>query len=460
MDEKKELDLMQGLYDRLYDMVTYVPKDKIAGFSDQTTLFQMVSVGIPINPDDYANQFSPVNPNGSMNTAEFFSALVDAKPNPQSIYVRGTESIESIYSNIINFANTKQTYDEKQLDLYNKAKAFLEQEVEIADYFGNKTKQTQHTPIYKSYIDNRTSYVIAVSSYRNAYNNYNLDKIEDQRSWQANEPMLRLAVENSFNTWRSNGAAQVEDALSAIDTSINNATAGILFQEKQNFKNSELASSIGAGKPWHLSYASPSNWTDTEAPIFTSLKLGSRSVNLSKNSNFEKYGGKTTFKKGLWSHSVSGEHKNEEENYHLNSGTLEISLDLAVVNIMRPWFNSSIFKIHGWTNDAYKDDGSISSGKFDDRNAALPLVPTGMVVVKNLVIKGDFKDKDKDLIAKSTTGQADIGIGPFKIGGSYESGGKTYKMNSKYENGELSIPGMQIIGFISEVIPFSPKAEK
>lgn len=459
MNEQKELELMQGLYDRIYDMLTYAPKGKDSGFSDQTTLFQMVPVGIPVNPDDYANQFSPVNPKGNMNAAEFFSALVDAKPMAQSIYARSSESIESIYGNIIRYANTAQAPNKEQLELYNKAKAFLEQEIEVEDFMGNKTKQTQNSPIYNAYVTNKTAYVTAVSSYRNAYNNYDLDKTEDQRSWQANEPMLRLAVENSYNTWQNNGAARVEEAMSAMATSLNNATAGILSQEKQRFDSSQLASSTGAGSPWHLSYASPSNWTNLEAPIFTSMKLDSNSVKLSDNSNFEQYGGKTTFQMGLWSHSVSGEYSKQEDKCHLQSSSLQISLDLAVVNIMRPWFNSSIFKIHGWTNDAYPD-GSISSGKFNDKAAALPLVPTGMVVIKNLVINGDFKDEDKDLITKSTSGQGEIGIGPFKVGGSYQSGNKTYNIDTTFENGSLSVPGLQIIGFISEVIPFSPKAEK
>lgn len=459
MDNQKELELMQGLYDRIYDMLTYSPKDKSSGFSDQTTLFQMVPIGIPVNPADYENQFSPVNPKGNINAAEFFSSLVDARPMAQSIYERGSESIEAIYGNIINYANTTQAPDEEQVKLYNKAKAFLEQEIEVEDFTGKKTRQTQNSPIYNAYVTNKTAYVTALSAYRNAYNNYDLDKTEDQRSWQANEPMLRLAVENSYNTWQNNGAAQVEEAMSVMATSLNNAIAGILSREKQRFESSQLASSTGAGASWHLSYASPSNWTNPEAPIFTSMKLNSNSVKLNANSNFKQYGGETHFRSGLWSCSASGKHGKQKDKCNLQSSFLEFSLDLEVVNIMRPWFNSSIFKIHGWTNDLYPE-GSISSGKFNDTGAFLPLVPTGMVVIKNLVISGDFKNKDKDLITKSTSAQAEVGIGPFKVGGSYKSGDKTYNIDTTFENGSLSVPGLQIIGFISEVIPFSPKTEK
>lgn len=458
---KKELEIMQELYNRIYGMFTSAPAGHDAGFSDETSLLQMALGGIPVNPADFDDQFSPANPKGSMTAAEAFSALVDAKPLPQSVYASSSDRIEAIYGNIIEHANASQAQDDKALAMYNKARNYLMKEIEVEDFLGNKTTQTQNTGIYTAYESNKAKYLKAVSDYNIAYNNYDLSDKADQRKWQAQEPLLRNALEAGYREWRNGNADMVEQAMAAMATSINNAVARIFADEKERFQSSQLASSLGlAGQSWHLSYALPSNWTRNDAPVFTSVKISSDRVKSSSSSKFESYGGKASYSKGIWSLSAGAEHSSEEQNGNLQASSLDMSMDMALIRIIRPWFNSSIFKIHGWTNGAYEKDGSISSGRFDDKNAALPLVPTGMVVIKNLVIRGDFKEEDESFIKKSTSGGADVGIGPFRIGGSYKSGSEKHEFESTYENGELHVPGMQIIGFMSEVIPFSPKAGK
>lgn len=456
MTQDQELKLMKQLYDRIYDMMTQGSGGRDGGFSAKTSMFQMVPVGIPINPQDYAKQLSPVNPNGDLNTAEFFSKLVDPVPRPQSLYIRGADGIEKTYGNIINNANTTQQPDEKALEIYNKAKQFLTTETEVTDFMGNKTTQIQNTAIYTEYITNRSSYITALAGYRNAFNNFDLTDPKQQREWQASEPMLMNNLNNSYNKWRSNGATQVEQALSAMETSINNAVSSILSNDKTNFVNSTLASSTGAGAEWHLSYPMPSTWYDEKSPIFTTIEINSEREFLKEDSKFEKYGASASFSYGIWSAGGDFEQASKETHKHTEAEHLKISFDAALVSIVRPWFDASIFKFGGWTNNAYPA-GSISSGNFDDVNAALPMVPTAFLVAKNITVEGDFKVTDDEMIEKSMSAGFDVGIGCFKASGHYSSGNSEHTFSSKMEDGKLTIPGMQIIGFLSEVLPLSPK---
>lgn len=455
MESGKELELMQAIYDRIYDMLTYGPQGKESGFSKDSSIFQMVPGGIPINPEDFRDQLTPINPNGNYNAAEYFSRMIDPIPKAQASYVRGSANIDNTYGGIIKNSNCTTPVDEEGLKIYKEAYSFLNTVTKIKDYKGEVTEQIVNTPIYENYIENRSAYVTAVSAYRNAYNDYDLTDPKEQKQWQANEPMLNLTVQTTYNKWRSQGAKQVEEALNALETTINRAVAAIIASDKETYEKARLASSLGMGD-WRLSYPMPSNWCDEKAKIFNRFTLNSKKMKVDENSKFQQYGGKTSFGWGLWSVDASVEHSSEENNRHTNCENIEIKMEIAVVNLVRPWFDGNIFRMEGWHNDAYPS-GKISSGKFDDVNAAMPLVPTGFVIVKNVEIKGDFKGEDEFFAKQSTTGGASIGYGPFRLGGHYSEGDSQHTFNSKYENGTITIPGMQIIGFISEVIPYSPK---
>lgn len=199
MESEKELELMQAMYDRIYDMLTYEPQGKERGFSKESSIFQMVPGGIPINPEDFSNQLTPINPKGNYNSAEYFSRMIDPIPKAQASYVRGSANIDNTYGGIIKNSNCTTPVDEEGLKIYKEAYSFLSTVTKIKDYKGEVTEQIVNTPIYENYIENRSAYVTAVSAYRNAYNDYDLTDPKEQRQWQANEPMLNLAVQTTYN---------------------------------------------------------------------------------------------------------------------------------------------------------------------------------------------------------------------------------------------------------------------
>ena len=92
--------------------------------------------------------------------------------------------------------------------------------VTLKDYKGNEKTSYKNSDIYDAYLNNRSSYVLAFSAYRTAYLKYDLTKIDDQRAWQANEPLLRNAVDRAYDTWRSQGADEVEEALGALASTL------------------------------------------------------------------------------------------------------------------------------------------------------------------------------------------------------------------------------------------------
>ena len=108
MTAELEQKVLASLYDRLFDAVTYAPADKTSSFNKQTTFLQF-SKNEALNPADFAGAATPTNPGGDLNAAEQFFRMIDVIPNVQADYTPSANNLSTVYSNIVNGANSSVT---------------------------------------------------------------------------------------------------------------------------------------------------------------------------------------------------------------------------------------------------------------------------------------------------------------------------------------------------------------
>lgn len=455
MTPQTEQRILENLYDRLWDAITYSPNaGEEPAFDKDTTLVQF-SKGEALNAADFANAVTPTNPQGSLNAAEMFSRMVDVVPTVSADYAPTGNRLSETYRQIVDGANSTVQTDPEQLKMYKRAYDYLNVEQTITGFDGTKTTSVRPSPIYKTYQDNLTAYVAAVSAYRTAYLDYDLTDPKQQRQWQANEPVLRNAINQTYNTLQSGGAPQVREALAALSTTINSAVRNILSDAQRAMANQGFASSTGDGSEWYLAYGLPGDWGAPDPQGFSKLTLSSKNLQETTNSRFNEYGGGVSWNAGLWSvgGGVSGSDKSEH--YHMTSDDVTISFRFGVVRILRPWLNDLLFRVRSWYTDA-TDKGGISSGTFDNNDGLLPLIPTAFVVARDLTIESNFTEEDKKHIEKSISGNTSVGWGPFKISGHYAHGSSKDTFSSHFEGGTLVVPGINVVAWISEITPMSP----
>jgi len=459
-----EIKIIQTMYDRIFDILTYSPGgSQTPAFSAQTTFFQMVPNGLPINPKDFANALSPINPNGSLLSAEMFARLVDPVPAVQADYASTTVSIDQMYGEIVNGANALEQPSAAAVQQYNAAYNYLNVTTTIKDYMGNSQQQVQPSPIYQNYLNNRDAYVAALAAYRTAYLGYDLTDPAQQKQWQANSPLLQNAINRTWNTWRSGGASQVEEALAAVDHSINSAVKTILEQDQQMYAQQALTSNTPGLPSWHLSYGTPTNWMDPAATGFTQFKLDTSNLNQTASSRFTSFGGGASFNYGLWSASASAEHSSTDQQSHMDATNISLSFELGVIQVYRSWLDGTLFSMGGWTMGAAFPKGKISTGdlttaKTGGTQVPLPLIPTAVIVARNIQITGNWSTQDQSHIAEATSGSASVGWGPFAISGHYQNSSSQDAFSSTVQNGSIKVPGLQVIGWLSQIIPLSPPA--
>ena len=454
MTPGKEQKILESLYDRLFDAITYSPDGKVAPWHKDTTFIQFAK-NIVLNPDDFKNMMNPANPKGSFTTAELFSAMVDALPTTDLMWSDSGNKVSEIYKTIINGANSTSTPIASQQKIHDQAFKFLNIEKTTTDFTGVEKTTTQPSEIAIAYDDAQASYVAAVGRYRTAYNGYDLDKIEDQRAFNAVAPGLQLALDQAWNKWTRAGKAEVEEAQNALVSTINDAVKYVIAQSLQMINEQhQLASSTIGGNPWLPSYALPTNWF-TDDVKGSKLTLKSSDLNKTASTSATKYASAASGSWGLWHASSGVSGSSEKKTSHMDAENLTLEAELINVTIKRAWFNPLILKMKDWFITGL-EKGDISNAQVENLIGIMPLIPTGFIVAKNVKIIADFSSEDKSFVAKSISTEASGGWGPFSVSGSYSHGTSDSKFNAKFNGGTLELPGLQLIAWINSIMPVSP----
>ena len=73
-----------------------------------------------------------------------------------------------------------------------------------------------------------------------------------------------------------------------------------------------------------------------------------------------------------------------------------------------------------------------------------------------MVFTFDEADSQSKYINSKVSGGGSVGWGPFQVGGSYSHGKEKRDAKSHAEGGSIKIDGMQLIGFINNIVPMCP----
>ncbi len=119
---------------------------------------------------------------------------------------------------------------------------------------------------------------------------------------------------------------------------------------------------------------------------------------------------------------------------------LSVSFDYCLVNLSRSWWNELFVAMKGWYIPTYST-GDLATGSVDGSGGQCPAIPTALFLVRNVSISGSWSEQDRVAIPDAAS------FGPISlIGRSIDS------------NLTISIPGMQIIGWMANILPQLPPA--
>ena len=474
---------------------------KAVGLDDKTNKMQegyfvaFRSIGLPIHAEDYENPYTPtggnlakdipvpppMNPSdpnapktgsASIDTTKAFQsnvardqqsflstfALVDSKLqlNNQYSVMPGSSKLSDSWYAIITGASGIPSKSVPNDELQ---KALDDARAKLQDKDGNAT------PHYQAYMNYEDTYKDKVNARNRAYAAAFSDPMKLQQ-WPEDGVTYQDDIEEAMNRWTSLGfKMEIENAINTLAAQGTDPAIALITRAKQRFLNSQI-NFQGYGNIPYIAL-SPRTWYDADNDDgwneYTNTDFHSESQFTASQTSF---GGGAGFNVGLWSGSASFDHADEDANSQKKTSNVKIKFSYAIVDIDRPWLDTSLLNLSNWflVGDYQKD--CISTGLFQQQVPAqgsgleptfLPSVITSLILVKDVHLSWDNWQEDWKTHKDSNSGSASVGVWCFTAESHFSHAKQSRAFNSDDSGEELVIPGIQLIGYVSQIMPASPQ---
>ena len=144
----------------------------------------------------------------------------------------------------------------------------------------------------------------------------------------------------------------------------------------------------------------------------------------------------------------------QSANANMTPEDLSLDMEIAIVEISRPWFNTSLLSYKGAQLE-HEDAGAICSGTLSGEGI-MQLIPSAFVFVRNVVVYNQFSEEEKSMVREVMNEQSnDLHFGPFQVEGKNTSIGDELSSEEHEKHGDtvrLDLgSSVQLLGIVSTV---------
>lgn len=122
-----------------------------------------------------------------------------------------------------------------------------------------------------------------------------------------------------------------------------------------------------------------------------------------------------------------------------NSDHFSLCFEYCIVSVARPWFSGEFLSFPNWYLPG-ESASSLCGGTYDLTKQRFAFLPAKMLVIRKLKIEAQWSPEDRARF------QDVAGFGPFSL------------LGATLENDVLVAPGMQIVGWMCQIMPPLPPA--
>jgi hypothetical protein len=222
-------------------------------------------------------------------------------------------------------------------------------------------------------------------------------------------------------------------------------TKKVINKAKEKFTLAAMASMAGFPDNWYPVYTNPFNWYDVIMDDSNLIKM-ELDINSGEtdNNNFIVLDKNTPV---IWKVN----NQENELNLKPKKTIKKIYLSLLRVDIIRSWFEFELLNLQNWKIDGLKQ-GYYSNGNLDLNSGIFPLITQSMLIGTQISVEGDFSENDIREIKDCTDAGKDISVGSFLL----NTNGQNAVFNSKEGNTTMTSNIMQIVGYLSRLVPMAP----
>jgi hypothetical protein len=435
------IDLLNSLVDRIKQSRPTNTSGKPSGGD---IVYSQLLLGMPIDPQDYANPWSPIGGSAMAQGATTAQTqgvpTITGQPSPTLLVALEAAFHTSQLCNIMLQVTNDGTYQEYPVGRHlafqytgivnsmtpqptpplpaneqaalNSAMAVLYQ---LDNTDPNNPVILGKTQLYETYESNARKYAQAKANYA-VQQAMTLANPAQANLWPQISSTYQQAVDDAWDDWKTEGADKIEAALATYESQGVNMQAAQIAQAK---KQLDVWSLGLAGVPVNIpySYVDPSAWCDPDNDDigFEQLQIKRTSEDhvtssvTDANSNMWWNNGTSSLSQsgsagflGIGSGSENVSHADQHtananaSAYTFNSMKMdhftdfEVDLEWGLVTIYRPWLVSDLFYMNNWYIPNQRAN-CVSDGQIQTQVKAsapmLPMIPQQMLVIRNVSVK-------------------------------------------------------------------------
>jgi len=214
------------------------------------------------------------------------------------------------------------------------------------------------------------------------------------------------------------------------------ATQLLLSEAQDTFDNYKLSNLSGIPDPWRPVGAWPPTWYDLidDAPLLH-LDLDGQALSTDE---FNIIGQEDQL---VW--------KTQGNSAEIAGQVQRISLKILKVSLLREWLDFQLLSSGDWRMP-YRE-GYYSSGNLNSNDGIFPLLPTNVIVGTEVTVEGDWMAADRRIIESHRQQGIPLSLGPFPL-----NVGKSNALTID-SAGTIRSKVAHIVGYISALVPFTPK---
>jgi hypothetical protein len=447
-------------------------------------------VGLPIHKKDFENPWSPLGSNlqkdipqsdpvdpkdapktaaGGIDENKIFAAniahsqqsylntflLTDDKLRMNSEYavMPGSSKVSDSWYAIITGANgipVSSVLRPGMQEAYEKAKA------KLMDKDGNVT------PHYEAYLRYQDEWRTKIKAWQRAYAASSGDPMK-LNTWPNEGKLYHDEADEAWDRWMAFGFKQeIEEAMNALAAQGIDPAIALIGRAKKRFINSLLEFMNVGQIPYTVML--PNSWYDRDNDDgWTEYSSGDFHAESHYRASSTSYGGGGGFSLGFWSASASFNHSDERKSLDIQTQNLDVSFKFCVVDIKRPWLDTSLLNLKNWFLMGDYKKHCISDGTMgqelrsgDTEPSFLPSIVTSLVLIKDLRIKWDDWKSSWESRQETNSASVSVGFGPFCVNGSYSHHDEQRDFRADKEGEGLLVPGIQLVGYVSTINPACP----
>ncbi|MDY4043635.1 MAG: hypothetical protein SOY65_07500 [Marinifilaceae bacterium] len=421
--------------------------------------------------ENLKNEFLLEKQNANQLSAYEFAHMVDFVPDVsgkgndklRTLYDKG--GVVEVYKRILDFSQVKKgSLTEEETKNIERFRELLADRMKENIVTKEMEPDPGSNPIMAAYNEYASRYNDAAQEYNNLRVNAMKDPTENLR-WVYNGPILKNKVQAAMKDWIIKGYKNDYEQIAAYIDQVQARDLTLLKdQYKNEFKEYEREAP-STGSFYYTTFA-PANFARSTGWTKFSFKSTESSEydRTDKSSESTEWGGGTNIGKFF---SASVKHNDSEKSVDILTKikyrNFTCSFEVAQVSIIRPWLKESFLNSKYWRFSEKDTTECISDGKVPP-DGLMPAYPTSIIFIRNVEIAFDsgvdFKSIWEKELKSATEAGSKLKIFFFSADAHYKKenedsvdGKATYHINKE---GNLCIPGMQIIGYNCHILGKTP----